>query len=214
VLTPDQLTRAPYADGIVYAEDRAGSWERALGLSAIRRPQTLIVGPNGKVVWQHEGEVGSAGLAEALRSHLTAGASARGGMLRSGLRIGQPPPNFLFDYAAGQQLTLRKLAQRSVVLVFWTSSSKPSLEAVRDLQHTMESTRPSPQVLAVNDGEPAELARRVAAENRLSATLVTDPERRISLAYGVTVWPTIVFIDPSGLVRGIHQGRLAGERND
>ncbi len=49
------------------------------------------------------------------------------------------------------------------------------------------------------------------AENGLSAIIVPDPQRGISLAYGVNIWPTIVFLDASGLVRKIRYGRFAGE---
>lgn len=212
VLAPNQLARAPYTKDVIYSEDPGGTWERVFGIKATRRPLTLIIGPNGKIAWQHEGELGSAALASVLREHLVSGGSARRRVLRSSLRIGQPPPNFLFEYASGQPLTLRKLVGRPVILVFWKSSSKPSLEAVHDLQHATANTLGTgPVVLAINDGEAAAMARRVAAESRLSAALVTDPDRRICLAYGVNVWPTIVSLDPTGLVRDVRYGRVGRE---
>ena len=133
-------------------------------------------------------------------------------MLALSLRIARPAPNFLFELAPGRGLTLRKLEGRPVVLVFWKSSSKPSLQAARDLQKpTGQAGGQEPVVLAINDGEAPELVKKVAAENGLSAIVVPDPQRQISAAYGVSIWPTIVFIDAFGLVRGIRYGRLAGE---
>ena len=133
-------------------------------------------------------------------------------MLGLNLRLGRPAPNFVFEFAPGRGLTLRKLVGRPVVLVFWKSSSKPSIETVRDLQKpTGKAGGQGPMVLAINDGEVPELAKRAAAENGLSATVVADPERSLSLAYGVNIWPTIVFLDAFGLVRKIRYGRLAGE---
>jgi hypothetical protein len=64
-------------------------------------------------------------------------------------------------------------------------------------------------VLAVNDGESDEAARKAAAQNKLSATVVTDPARTISSAYGVSVWPTVVTIDERGLVSGIRYGGIS-----
>ncbi len=179
VLTPDQMAKARYTESVIYAEDQRGAWARLFGVKTTRRPVTLIVGPKGDVLWQHEGELDSETLAAALQKLLASGGSVRLRMLRLNLRIGQPPPNFLFEYAPGHELTLRKLAGRPIILVFWKSSSKPSLEAVRDLQKTTPTAgAQGPVVLAINDGEAPELARKVAADNGLSATVVTDPERK------------------------------------
>ena len=212
VLTPDQMAKAGYVQGVTYAEDQGGAWESLFGVKITRRPLTLIVGPKGNVMWQQAGELDSTTLAAALRKSLAAGGFVRLSMLRSNLRIDQAPPNFLFEFVPGRELALRKLAGRAVTLVFWKSSSKPSIEAVRDLQQgNGKPAARGPVVLAINDGESPDLARRVATENGLSATIVTDPKREISIAYGVNVWPTIVFIDGSGLVRGIRYGRVAGK---
>jgi hypothetical protein len=60
--------------------------------------------------------------------------------------------------------------------------------------------------LAINDGEDAKLAQKVAAANKLTAIIVPDPNREISIAYGVQVWPTVVSVGTSGLVTAIQFG--------
>jgi peroxiredoxin len=208
VLTPDQFAKTRHVEGVIYAEEQGGAWARVFAVTMTRTPVTLIAGPKGNVVWQHEGDLDSTTLTAALRRVLVKGGFIRPRMLRLNLRLGRPAPNFLFELAPGHQLTLRKLAGRAIILAFWTSASKPSLEVVRDLQKpTGTAGGQGPVVLAINDGDAVELARRVAAENRLSAILVTDPKRTISLAYGVNIWPTIVFIDASGVVTQIRYGR-------
>jgi peroxiredoxin len=213
VLTADQLSKTRYTPGVVYADNQNGAWERVFGVKTSKRPLTLIVNPSGKIVWQQEGEVDTATLAAALAKGLVRGAAVKVQTLRLTLRLGNPPPNFLFEYAPGRQLTLAKAAGRPVTLVFWNSASQPSIEAVRDLQGTAGPTkRTAPLVLAINDGEPADVAKKVAAANRLTAIIVTDPKREISFAYGVTVWPTVVSIDAQGLVSDIRYGRQAGQQ--
>lgn len=207
VLTAEQLAKARYTEGIIYAEEQGSAWERAFGVGSSPRPLTLIVGPKGNRVWRHEGQLDIEALAAALRKHLAPGGFVRPRMLGLSVRIGRRAPNFLFEVAPGRALTLRKLGGRPAVLVFWKSSSKPSLEAVRDLQETSrEAGGRVPVVLAINDGETAQLAKKVAPENRFTATLVADPQRRIARAYGVSIWPTTVFLDASGLVRKIRYG--------
>jgi peroxiredoxin len=212
VLTADQLATTRYADGVIYAEDRGGAWSHALGVSTTRRPLTLIVAPRGDVVWRHEGPMDGETLAAALRRCLVRGGAARLRILKADLRVGRPAPNFLFEYAPGRALTLRKVAGRPAVLVFWNSASKPSVETVRDLQDTTRQARgPRPLVLAINDGEAPDVAKKVAAEYGLSVNVVTDPRRKISRACGVAVWPTTVFIDERGAVGEVRYGRFAGE---
>jgi hypothetical protein len=212
VLSAEQMARARHAEGVLYAEDQERAWERVFGVKATRRPLTLIVAPNGKVVWQHEGELERETLSAALRKVLESRRAVTPRVLRPAVRIGQLPPDFLFEYAPGRPLRLRKLQGRPTTLVFWRSASKASIETVRDVQITTgRAGGRGPVVVAINDGEAAELATRVAAENGLSGASVADPERRIALAYGVNMWPTIVMIDAFGLVRELRYGRLGGE---
>jgi peroxiredoxin len=132
-------------------------------------------------------------------------------VLRPAVRVGQRPPDFLFEYAPGRPLRLRKL-QGLAELVFWRDASKVSIETARELLRTAsQAGGRGPAVLAINDGDSLDLAKRVAAQHGLSAALVTDPQRRISLAYGVSIWPTIVTLDASGVVRQLRYGRLDDE---
>lgn len=209
VLSPDQLTKIKPMDGLIFADDDR-AWE--LLFKVKHRPATFVIGTSGEVAWHYHGELTSADLAAALKTHLVAGGRFTPRLLQSSVRIGQPTPNFIFEYASGRELTLRKLAGRPVVLVFWKSSSKASLETLRDLQKTFASAGgQGPVVLAINDGEAPELAKKVAAENGLTAIVVPDPERQISLAYGVNIWPTAMFLDALGLVKNIRFGRFSGE---
>lgn len=209
VLSPDQLTKIKPTDGVIFADDDR-AWERLLKVK--HRPATFVIGTSGYVVWHYESELTSADLAAALKTHLVVGGRFTPRLLQSSVRIGQPTPNFIFEYAPGRELTLRKLAGRPFVLVFWKSSSQASLETLRDLQKAFAGAgSQGPVVLAINDGEAPELAKKVAAKNGLSAIVVPDPERPISIAYGVNIWPTTIFLDASGLVKSIRYGRFSGE---
>jgi peroxiredoxin len=213
VLTPDQLTRARYTPGVIYAEDQTGAWARAFGVKTSQRPLTLIAGPKGGVAWQQEGQLDSGKLAAVLAKYLARTAPVTQSVMGLSLRIGRPAPNFLFELAPGQRTTLRKLAgRRPIILVFCKSSLKASMQAALDLQKTTGKVgAQGPILLAINDGEAPALAKKVAAENGLTAVVVPDPQRNISLAYGVNIWPTTVFLDASGLVRSIRYGRFAAE---
>ena len=208
VLGKAQLANTRHVPGVLYAEENGGGWERVFDLTGARRPVTLIVGPKRDVLWKYEGEIDAQTLTEALKKSLVRTDPVRVGLLRSSVRIGHPPPNFRFEHAPEQELTLRKVAGRPVKVVFWKTSSEPSIDAVRSLQPASgDSSNEAPVILAVNDGETAEAARAAATANHLSATIVPDPDRKIAAAYGVKIWPTIVSIDASGSVSGIMYGQ-------
>jgi hypothetical protein len=210
-LTPDQLKLARYTPGVIYGDNEAGAWDRAFRVKSALRPLTLIVDPHGKVVWEHEGDLDRRTLAAALAKYLAKSGPGTQKLLSLNVRIGQPPPNFLFELAPGRGLTLRKLVGRAAVLLFWRSTSRPSIEAEPDLRAAIgDGGRTQALLIDINDGEDPELAKKVAAENGFTGVIVTDPERNISLAYGVTIWPTVIFLDAEGLVQSAQYGRFAG----
>jgi peroxiredoxin len=195
------MPRLKFVDGIAYTED-AEKWRHrydAPGSGAF----TVIVDPSGKPRWRKEGPVEKRELAATLKKVLARGSAARAKMATASARVGQPAPNFVFEHAKGQQLTLRKLAGRAVTVVFFRRSSAPSVEAVRDAVQDGDRI-----VLAVTDEDPqkTELPR--------DAIVVRDRDRRIASAYGVTIWPAIFSIDGSGIVRHIAYGRTSeGEKS-
>ncbi|MGC1902330.1 MAG: TlpA disulfide reductase family protein [Candidatus Acidiferrum sp.] len=209
LLTSEQLTKARHTLGLIYGDRHGGAWERVFRLKTTSHSaHTLIVSPNGKIAWQQQGPVDNKTLAAALKANLAAGGSANRGFLRLNLTVGRKAPNFLFQLATERGLTLRKLESRAVILVFWKSSSKASMDAVRDLQEIAgKSARSGSTVLAINDGESVEAATKAAETHKFAAILVTDPQRQISSAYGVSVWPTTVSIDAGGIVTAIRYGR-------
>jgi peroxiredoxin len=209
VLSAQQMTKSRYTKSVIYGDSQGAGWESVFGMNNKARPMTLIASPTGKVVWQQAGYLDSNTLAQALKTNLTAGGAVQRCLLGVYLRLGRRAPNFVFGLAPSSGLTLRKLSGRTVILIFWRSTSQPSIDAIRDLQGAAgKAGRSGPVVLAINDGEPADLATKVFAANKLTATLVTDPARMISVAYGVSIWPTIVLIDSTGAVTAVRYGRM------
>ena len=209
VVPVGHLEKLNYTPGIIYAENDT-AWESAFGLGKAARPLTAIVDPTGKIVWRHEGAIEKGTLVTALTKMLAPTFTAPAKLQRLNVRLGQPAPDFLFEYSAGHELTLSKLKGRRVALVFWHSSSAPSMQAIKTVLPAKKGA-PPPLVLAINDGESPEHAHRVLAEKKTSAIAVADPGRNIATAYGVSVWPTMVSIDASGIISGVQLGYAEGE---
>jgi hypothetical protein len=213
VIPPDVLPRTRRVAGVLYSDEQGGAWERLFQVAVHRRPLTLIVTKEGKVAWRHEGRLDGHALAAALQKHLVPGTRVGLPASRLTLHYGLPPPDFLIPPKSRTEplITLRKLGV-AADLVFWCSKSRPSLDAVCDAEAAAGRAAGRKTVLAVNVGEPDDLAQKVAAEHFRSAVLVTDPRRAISEAYRVAIYPTRVCVDAAGLVSAVQYGRETGDK--
>jgi peroxiredoxin len=210
VVAENQIARCRYTPGIIYAEDSHQIWEQVFAVKHRKRPFTLILGPTGHLLFQHDGALDAGILAAALGKLLVVRPAIQPRLLATSLTLNQLSPNFLFAIAPGQDLTLRKLFGRAVNMIFWKSDSKPSIDAVLDLQKSMgKSSGVAPALLAINDGDTADAIAKVAKEHGLTATLVADHQRDIALAYGIKIWPTTVSLDARGYVKAIRYGRVS-----
>jgi peroxiredoxin len=186
-------------------EDYEGTWARAFDVQ--RAPATFLLDQLGSVAWQHEGRLDARSLTAAFDQHLVGGVRTIWQPQRLTVAAGEPAPDFLFDYGQDQQMPLRRLHGREVLLSFWTSWSAPSLAELHHLQELRHHTDgPGPLILAINDGEEPQRAAEILGAQGLTLTLVFDPHRRISQRYGVNCWPTTVSITPEGLVRSVQFG--------
>ena len=212
VLSAEDLPRVRYTPGVVYAEHQDGAWHRLLRTERSGSPTTLVVDPRGNVVSRHEGELDAASLSADLRRTLVRTNAVKVTSVRSSARVGHLPPNFVFNVAPQHQLALRKLIGRPVALVFWRAASVASIEAARTM--ASRAVAEGTVILAINDGDPKELATEVANRSGFAERLVVDTHRRISMAYGVTAWPTAVLIDQRGVVSAVHSGHSGGGGTD
>ena len=206
VLDPDDLPRTRYVDGVIYAEsdDR---WTETWAVKIDQRPFTVIIDASGKVAWQQAGDLDPATLVDVLRRVLRPSHFAGASAVLTGARIGHPPPNFLFTYAPGQELTLRKLVGRPVILVFSRSGSRADAKALQGVT-PMHRGWERAVVLNVREDATADRAVQQAAAVNNQTTVVPDPMRAISKAYGIAIWPTTIYIDTQGVVRDVRHGHL------
>jgi peroxiredoxin len=211
VASRDRLAQMRYVGGVTYAEEDGDAWAKRYGVSTSRGPVTLVIAPDGKMVWKHEGELDAASLSAAFEKTLVARTPVRPSLLRTGTRIGQQAPNFVFEYSTGHQITFSKLAGRPALLLFLRPSSTPIVDALREIKANAQGIKgESPLVLAIVDGKNGRGAKSLP-DLGSSVTVVPDPDRKIANAYGVTVWPTTLFVDARGIVTNSSHGNSGME---
>jgi hypothetical protein len=118
VVAPEEvLRRVKFNDSVVYSADDE-AWRRRLDIDGSRQAVTALVDPSGKVKWKHAGDIDQSKLTSMLRESLVSAPGVSSHLRPPILRIGSPPPNFLFHFDSDNESTLRKLAGREVKVNF------------------------------------------------------------------------------------------------
>ncbi len=197
VLTPEQLRSSVRSPHILYADDSA-AWEKLIGIN--QRPATAILDPRGDIAWRHQGKMSQDELASVLRDRLAAGGQFFPQFLESPVRRGQVAPNFFLGDPGTSAETLRSLAGRPVALIFSRNDDSRLISVMKALR---ETARENVMIVGIEDGgEP-----KSSNGNSLGdAVFVGDPDRQISQAYGIHIWPTLVLLDPRGMVMDVKLG--------
>ena len=214
VLTPDALRHVGRAtlDGratLLLTDDPSGGWTSVFDVA--QAPATVLLGPDGQVRWRHEGKLDAKRLRKALEEHLERGGEVSWRMLRLAVGASDAAPDAPLRLGDGRELPLRRLRGGSAVLSFWSSSSEPSVDQLRELSRALEAgAEPRPYVVGIGDGETPERVAEVAKRERLSFPLVADAERVVGRRYGVSCWPAVVQVGPEGRVEATDLGLVRG----
>jgi cytochrome c biogenesis protein CcmG/thiol:disulfide interchange protein DsbE len=140
---------------------------------------------------------------------------------QAGRLIGKPAPDVTLTLLDGSSLRLADLRGSVVALNFWASwcapceTELPRFEAVAE-----EAARTGERVTIVGVGikrDYDENARAMAADLGLTFPVgrdtagADDLHGPIETAYGVSNYPTTVFVRPDGTVAAVHIGELSDE---
>ncbi|MFN7640873.1 MAG: TlpA family protein disulfide reductase [bacterium] len=122
---------------------------------------------------------------------------------------GQPGPALSAPDLLGRPWTLEALRARVVVLNFWATWCPPCRAEMPSLQQLAQSYAPDTlQVLALNVGEsPARIVQYLRSSG-LQLNVLLDPMKEAARAWGASVLPTTILIDPEGRPRQRVRGEL------
>lgn len=125
------------------------------------------------------------------------------GWLRAPALPDEAPPFVLKDLD-GAEVSLASLRGRAVIVNFWATWCGPCRLEIPSIA-AFADAHPDVVVLGVAHDGPA--AKLRAESQRLGITYrVLQNDGRVFEDYGVTTFPTTVFVDPDGTVRWAHTG--------
>jgi peptide/nickel transport system substrate-binding protein len=108
-------------------------------------------------------------------------------------------PLFAAARLDGSRYRLPERPGHVVFLDFWASWCEPCKLSLPLVEH-FARTHPDVEVLAVDVGEPPDVAARYARAHALENVLL-DRDQRIMELYAIAGFPTLVAIDPAGNIR-------------
>ena len=111
-------------------------------------------------------------------------------------------PDFEVTTMQGQQLSLKALAGRVVVMDFWATWCPPCRESVPELK---ELTRKYPSeklvLISVSADEKEDQWRDFVAKKKMDWAQYRDADGKVREAFGVHSFPTYMVIDGDGVIR-------------
>ena len=125
------------------------------------------------------------------------------------LALGDQMPELTVTTVGGEKLTLSRLLEQKklVVLNFWFADCIWCIREFPVMEASYQQYRDEAEILALNPYDSAETIDRFQQEHSLSFPMALC-SRDLTMAFGVTGYPTSVVIDRNGTVCLIHPGAI------
>ncbi|MFB6286935.1 MAG: TlpA family protein disulfide reductase [Candidatus Bipolaricaulia bacterium] len=123
-------------------------------------------------------------------------------------RPGYPAPDFTLSTLEGKSVSLSDFEGKPVLLNFWATWCPPCRSEMPDLQDFYETYGDQVTLLGVNWAEKPDEVRTFLNRYGITYPNVLDRQGRAFVRYRLTGLPTTLFIDATGLVRGLWYGPL------
>lgn len=129
-------------------------------------------------------------------------------------KVGEPAPAFRALDLRGNVVSSTDFAGVPIWINFWGSWCWPCRAELPDIAAAYDQLRPQGMVmLAVSLDESTLDAALYAAQNNLQFVVLSDPDRSMTgPAYGISNFPTHIFIDARGIVRSVVLAPLSTEQ--
>ncbi len=117
-------------------------------------------------------------------------------------KVGSLAPEFELAKLDGAKVSLKDLAGKPAVLVFWTAwCTSCKAEAPRVNRLAAEFQGKGVRVLGINIGEGAARVKESVKDFNIKYEVARDANAQVAEIYKVVGTPTVVFLDDTGIVR-------------
>jgi peroxiredoxin len=122
---------------------------------------------------------------------------------------GDPLPDVTVETLEGEELSLRDLAGRPLILNLWYSTCPPCVREMPAFETVHQRVGDDVRFVGVNPVDSAGAARDFAADVGVTYELVRDPGGAATAELGVARFPTTVFVDADGRILATDPNELS-----
>lgn len=134
------------------------------------------------------------------------------------VQAGRRAPEIDLPTLTGGRIKLSKLRGHPVIVSFWGTWCPPCRNEFPELVRVQaEHAKAGLYVVAVNGRDQERSTKdvqRFAETFSVSFTIALDKRGTVRRAYRVEGQPTTVFIDPTGIIKKVHTGRIERKQLD
>jgi len=128
-----------------------------------------------------------------------------------GTAIGNLAPNFEFNNAHEQTVSLADFQGKPILLNFWATWCSPCRAELPYIQKVYDTwSEHGLVVLAVNMGESPSKVEEFMKSHNFSFPVLLDSKRSLADKYNIRYIPTTYFIDGNGVIKNIKVGAFSG----
>lgn len=123
--------------------------------------------------------------------------------------VGRPAPAFKGADIEGNQVTLKDLRGRVILLDFWSLRCGPCIIAMPSLQRIANRFSDQPVSIIGVNGDPVEYrdqVKRLLEQKGIQFRQIMDAKSTLHLAYFINAVPCSYLIDQEGVIRHVHLG--------
>jgi peroxiredoxin len=131
--------------------------------------------------------------------------------ITTGVEVGDFAPDFTLDTISGDTVTLSALRGKLIMVTFWTTACGACVAEMPDIQAVYDtwSGEKDLEVLAVNSKQHITYVQRFLDERDWCTIPVPlDTDGAVAREYHITRIPRTFFIDSTGIIRKVQQGRF------
>lgn len=123
-----------------------------------------------------------------------------------------PAPEFTATSLSGEEMTLKKLEGRPVIVNFWATWCLPCVEEMPELEKFyFRKKADGLALLMINLKENKDLVKRWIGSNGFTFDVYLDETGKLSEDFGIIGLPYTFFIDKKGVIQRKHMGKLTPE---
>jgi peroxiredoxin/predicted negative regulator of RcsB-dependent stress response len=118
------------------------------------------------------------------------------------ISLGDNAPDFSLNSVEGEATTLDEYKGQTLVVIFWRTDQKKSLQALQEAGEIFEKYKQKgiKVVAVVESSDNMEDAQKTITDNVIKYPLFIDNNRQAYSDYGIRVFPTTLVIDKEGIL--------------